>query len=252
MNCGNNSGEFVYGPYSKYTLVHYQDTKELYVNNSGPFEVKDVEFGIGNCNNDKKKFMHAVLEPVFNEKAYNEAKKVKSNKRPIIIYFLTLDGVSRRHFYRKLPKTMQYFNNLKTHHLNIAIYDFKLHNVFGRLSVENQVPIFGKYENYVSKFSGNQYIDKLGKNALWNILRNKGFISLLGFDDCDYDFADSLGRNPNVDYNVRQFYCYMKLKTGVLTDYRSKEQRCIGPYMNHYYILNYTHSVAKLNQGVNQ
>ena len=74
---------------------------------------------------------------------------------------------------------------------------------------------------------------------------------MIGFDDCDHYFSLALGRNPDVDYSVRQFYCYVKERTSIFTD-MGTDQRCIGPYMNHYYILNYTHAVAKLNQGVNQ
>ena len=74
----------------------------------------------------------------------------------------------------------------------------------------------------------------------------------MGFDDCDHYFSQSIGKNPNVDYSVRQFYCYVKSKTPISTELSGIKHRCIGPYMNHYYILNYTHTVAKLNQGVNQ
>ena len=252
MTCINNSGNFLYGPYSRYNLVDFTDTLPQENHNNGPVNYSNVEFGLGECNADPRHFMHAALEPVFNEKAYNNAKKKKKPGKPIIIYFLTIDSFSRRHFFRKLPNTIKFVNYLNKHHPDFAIYDFKLHNVFGHTSVENQVPILGKLENFVSEFEGDQYIDKLGKDALWNILREEGYISLLGFDDCDHYFSQSLGKNPNVDYSVRQFYCYVKKKTMIDTEHTGRMQRCIGPYMNHYYILNYTHTVAKLNQGANQ
>jgi hypothetical protein len=52
---------------------------------------------------------------------------------------LTVDSFSRRHFYRKMKKTIDYFNK---GHENFSIFDFKLHNVIGQSSVQNIVPIF--------------------------------------------------------------------------------------------------------------
>ena len=253
IDCENEAENFVYGPFSQDTLIDYSDTNALVSQNSDPVTDKNVEFGLGTCKNDKIPYMHAVLEPVFNEKAYNYAETMKEPGKPTIIYFLTLDSFSRRHFFRKLTKTVKLFNSLKDTYPDWVVYDFKLHSTFGHTSVENQVPILGKFENYVESFNGYQYIDKLGKNALWNILREKGYISLMGFDDCDWYFPKSLGRNPNVDYSVRQFYCYVKKQTKITTEYDGgSNQRCLGPFMSHYYLLNFTHSVIKLNQGVNQ
>ena len=252
MTCGNNNGEFVYGPFNSNKLIVLGETKFHKSSGNGAVDYKNVEFGFGSCSDDKNNFHNAVLEPVFNKDAYNNALKRMEPGKPTIIYFLTIDSVSRRHFFRKLPKTVDYFNNLKRLHPNFVVYDYKLHSIFGQVSVENQVPIFGRVENFVHKFSGNQNIDKLGKHAIWNILREKGYISLMGLDECDYSFPESLGRNPNVDYMVREFYCYAQQKLSIETAGFQSKQRCIGPYMNHYYILNYTHTVARLNQGVNQ
>lgn len=57
-----------------------------------------------------------------------------------IIMLLVVDSASRRHFYRKLPKTVEFLDNLdsKKHRL----FDFKIHNVHGDNSVRNTLPIF--------------------------------------------------------------------------------------------------------------
>ena len=217
MNCDNNSGDFIYGPYGNNKLPTYNDFVFLKHPDNGPIIHENVEFGLGTCKRDKNIFHNAVLQPKFNKTAYSNALKKIKTEKPTIIYFLTIDSFSRAHFFRKLPKTVEYFNNLHKKHPDLAIYDFKLHSTFGRSSVENQISILGKYENFVYEFKGNQDIDKLGKDAIWNILREEGYISLMGFDDCDFSFPESLGRNPNVDYSVRQFYCYAKNKLSIET-----------------------------------
>ena len=253
MKCENNSGTLLYGPYSGMSLPKFVDTVISEINDTESIHHPYVEFGLGECKGDKTRFMHAVLEPLFRNEAYENAKnKIKNQERPIIIYFLTIDSFTRRHFFRKRPKTVEFFNNLKATHPDIAIYDFKLHSVYGLNSVENQVPILGLRKNFVYNFKKGQSIDKLGKDALWNMLREKGYISLMGIDGCGDAYPSSIGKNPNVDYSIRQFYCYVQNKTSINPDKNFNEQRCIGPHMNHYYLLNYTHSVSRLNQGVNQ
>ena len=164
MTCDNE--KFLYGPFSDYKLINHVDTKFLEHSSKDPLTYKNVEFGLGSCKNDKIKYMHAALEPSFNEGAYNYAKQKVKSGNPTIIYFLTLDSISRRHFFRKLKKTVEYFNNFHKIHPDLAIYDFKLHSTFGDTSIENQVPILGKFENYAKAFKGNQFVDKLGKAAI--------------------------------------------------------------------------------------
>ena len=52
---------------------------------------------------------------------------------------LTIDSYSRRHFFRKMPKTVKFLNNLNS---TFAAFDFKLHNVYGESSTDNMVPVF--------------------------------------------------------------------------------------------------------------
>lgn len=72
-------------------------------------------------------------------------------------------------------------------------------------------------DHYVDDFEGDQEVDHLGSSALWNIFRDLGFISVLGFEDCDYRFPISMGRRPHADHLVRSFYCaafkHMNLRT---------------------------------------
>ena len=149
MTCPDNSGEFLYGPYDKLTLPKIDDTIILVNSNNGPIYHRKVEFALGECKTDQRGFMHAVLEPAFNQEAYNHAiNKKKDKAKPIIIYFLTIDSFTRKHLFRKLPKTVEFFNNLKATHPDIAVYDFKLHSIFGLNSIENQFPVLGLRTNF--------------------------------------------------------------------------------------------------------
>lgn len=255
MNCPKSSqGAFVYGPRSKYSLVQMEDVYDYWDGNiyKGPVNSTKIDFGLGTCG--ERCYSQGYLTPIFNQEAYKRAKtKKSSNQKPRLIYFLTIDSVSRRHFFRKIPKVVDFFNNLNETHPDFAVYDFKLHNILAVTSADNQVPIFGGFKNYVKSFPGDQFIDYLGEDAIWNMIKDKGYISMLGLEDCDHYFSVSLGRNPKVDYSVRQFYCAVQA-IGCLSFEISnaKNQRCIGPYQSHYYILNYTHNLVSQNQGVNQ
>lgn len=75
----------------------------------------------------------------------------------------------------------------------------------------------------------------------------------MGFEDCDRYFPDNIGRFPDVDHLTNSFYCAaykflnLRMKKG-----NKLEQRCIGPHMSHYYILNYTNQLSEMYSDVNQ
>lgn len=54
---------------------------------------------------------------------------------PINIAMVVLDSVSRRSFYRKLPKTVQFLNKTNA-------FDYKIHNVMGEYSSDSFMPTF--------------------------------------------------------------------------------------------------------------
>jgi hypothetical protein len=113
---------------------------------------------------------------------------------------LTLDSFSRNHFFRKLDRTVDLLNDISKSS-NFTIFDFKLHNVHASDSIENMLPIFGETEQ--ANFLGDQDVDKLGEKGLWNIFRELGFVSVLGFENCDFRFPDAMGRKPKFDHIAR-------------------------------------------------
>jgi hypothetical protein len=76
---------------------------------------------------------------------------------------LVVDSFSRRHFFRKLPVTVDYLNELNKG-ADYRVFDFKLHNIRGKDSIMNQFWLFG---DKLPKESG-KLKDNLGDKAIWN------------------------------------------------------------------------------------
>lgn len=115
--------------------------------------------------------------------------KASLTSKPLNIIMLTLDSLSRRMAFRRLPRTIDILNTLNTNH---SIYDFKLHQVMGQDSLHFFIPMI------LNQFSGqNSY--NLSK-SVWQDMHRNGFVSLLGTDICGMSFSNVFGRIPDVDH----------------------------------------------------
>ena len=111
----------------------------------GQTEIETEEYAFAGCGDE---LTHASYYPRFNQTVYNStltrmqeiASKTLTFKKPQIVFFLTIDSYSRRHFYRKLPETVSYLSSLKNS--SYSVFDFKLHNVYGSSSIDNMFPVF--------------------------------------------------------------------------------------------------------------
>ena len=162
---------------------------------------------------------------------------------------LTVDSFSRRHFFRKLPNTVDYLRSLKNS--SFEVYDFKLHNIVGDDSANNMIPILG---NTTEPLGHDEYDgDRLGAGALWKIFKRAGYMTLVGFETCSGRFVQQLGQSPRLDHLIYSFYCASRqfLKVSQ-SKYRKLEQRCVGEHMSHYYMLNYTQAFSQLYPDTNQ
>lgn len=252
MNCPEETNnKYVYGPMTDKKIIKREEGHLGWkvVDYDGPVNAKKIEFGLGSCKKDGEDFMQGYMTPIFNRSAYEKA-KAKVVGTPKIVYFLTLDSLSRRHFFRKTPKIVEYLNSLNKGN-KFSVFDFKLHNNQADTSPKNQVPIFSGSSQYGMLSDSNKNKDLLGKKALWNILRDKGYINLVAFEDCDGSFVNYFGRYPNIEYSVGPFYCAVEKFTSNSFRKEGTEQRCLGGHMSHYYILNYTNDIINLNLGAN-
>lgn len=252
MTCPNDKDNYYFtGPLgiltfpSQKTLKNYWEIERYYMK----INAEKIEFAFGRCGSNGK-FEEAALVPIFKKKLFKHLRDFVKNK-PRMIIQLTLDSISRNHFYRKLTSVVEFLNNFSDLFPDLAVYDFKLHSTIGTDSIANMVPILGGKDNFVRSFEGNQKIDYLGDKALWNILRKKGYLSLIAHDDCSSYFSSSLGENLSIDYSLRQFYCASIEYSKYTTKKKAKKQKCIGPFQAHFYLLNYTKTIAKMYSGVN-
>lgn len=253
MDCPSGKGEVIAGPVDSKKIARSNELHSKWEIKpyTSPIPASEIEFALGSCT-DPPDYAQASMNPIFNQTAYKAAKSLTTSK-PKLIYFLTLDSMSRRHMFRKTPKIISLLNALNQNRSSgFSVFDYKIHNILGPDSISNQVPIFGGIDKFVRDFTGNQNIDYLGESAIWNILRKKGFVSMLGLENCDNFFPGALGRMPQVDYSVGPFYCAVQKYSQMKFDKSfEKVQRCLGGYHTHYYILNYTDRVVEMNKGVN-
>ena len=260
LKCPNGlTGYAFVGPAPGNSLMKKGNVGVLEFKKIQEIESNGAEFALGACLDEKdlqrekgkidwSKLQHGAMRPVFNKELFDHSRK-KVKDKPVVIVLLTLDSLSRRHFYRKLPSVIKFLNETKKKANKFSVYDFKLHSTFGSDSVRNQMPIFGgkDYRFILDPFED----DTLGHNSMWAQMKSKGFITFMGLDDCDKWFPRMMGENIKIDYSVRQFYCLVDKYLGIRTEKNETEQRCLGPKQTHFYILNYTLQLLNMYKGAN-
>ena len=169
MDCPDgNKGRYLTGPVDNRKVVYSEEIIDKWnlKKYNGPADASNVEFALGSCSEEEETFMQGTMVPIFKESVYKEAIKHVTDK-PKIIYFLTLDSMSRRHTFRKTPQIIDYLNSLNFDpESNYSVFDFKLHNILGSNSIANQIPIFGGKNKFVKSFPGDQNIDYIGNTSL--------------------------------------------------------------------------------------
>jgi len=233
----------------EYSDLHRALSEEIY--NEAVTNVSS-EYAFGKCHSQ---FNSAVLIPKYKPEAYNRSLSIMAKnspsgvQRPLIILFITVDSFSRHHFFRKMPHTIAYLNELNKGG-DFAVFDFKLSNIMGQGSPENMMPMFTN-ESFSSHDPPLQS-DQSGPYSLWSIFTSLGYVTLLGFEDCDHHFPIYMGLDLEIDHLIRSFYCAAVKYCNVYMSLDWRLQRCIGDYMSHYYTLNYTHTFSQLYSGANQ
>jgi len=253
----NSSFRFVLGPIDQRKLVLRREVEDLWEVRKGaksPLPVQSHhEFAFGTCDSQSHFLDLATYMLRPNQTAYeqtlNTMKKLKfTRKKPLLVMLLVIDSYSRKHFYRKMPKTANYLNFLNKNE-QYRVFDFKLHNIIGGNSVANQMPILA-LKPQIDDFSPNR--DFTGNSSLWSVFKSKGFMTYFGFEDCDDSFPRKIGRMPTVDHSTNPFYCAVYKFTDCRMSKSSQKQRCIGPHMSHHYILNYTQQFSRAYLHANQ
>lgn len=152
MNCSSSAkGRYLLGPTDSRKFTMRREVEDIW-------QVRDYtgkpariepwhEFALGTCS-DEAFFDQAtyLLRPNATAALYakNRTQQLQAEtgvtRKPLIVFLLVVDSYSRRHFFRKMPETLEFLNTLNQQK-EYRVFDFKMHNTIGGNSVANQVPI---------------------------------------------------------------------------------------------------------------
>lgn len=198
----------------------YRDAPKRY---TGPVHEDKAEWVFGTCKEDRQvdlegaAYSHRPKAEVLTrtQAAMRDMEQTHSESditKPLSVIMLTMDSVSRKQFYRKLPLTHSLLASVDPE--QFKVFDFKIHNVLGDNSLPNVYPVFtgnplGAYDKNKNRV---QDADLLGEEAIWSYLRQRvtdmqGWTTLFGAEFCDNYFSDGFGKKPEVDHLMTKFWC---------------------------------------------
>jgi len=207
---------------------------------SGPVSLPDVEAVYITCGEQNKLITRLAGRRV--EPAVDAQPKEKLNV--LLMYF---DAVSRRQFFRNLPKTVQKLeslNNSGIMHLN----QFFRYGVIG----------FNTNRNSLGLFAGIQL--ERGKKGvpIWEDYRNRGYVAGAADDHCeDWDATYNNRTEISLDHELIAPFCLPEYHErtgnphGNFKGAYSIRRRCITGKYVHNYVLDYTRQFINTYDGTN-
>ena len=243
----------------------YNGTGQIYTK---PVKLKEkIEWAYGTCLGNTKKVEGATYIHYKNKTLYEDIKsrmkKTQENinqdyqtnlkTTPLTVLFLSIDSLSRKLFYRRLPKTKEYLNSLNPD--EYRVFDFKISNIIGDNSIPNVFSILtgytlGNTPKTIKYVNAQEEQDLIKQSSIWTIMKEKGWATMFATEFCSNYFSYEIGRKPSVDHISCMFWCAAE-KLSQFKD-TGETQRCIGNKNSHYYILNYTLQYIENYQGINK
>lgn len=265
MTC---AGTYFLGQSRKKELIGFDIYNGTSFTYNGPVKLaEEIEWAYGTCTGNTNKVEGATYILHKDELLKNSTKSRMASIQqqinseysssepttPLTVLFLSIDSLSRKLFYRRLPKSYNYLKSLSPE--QFRIFDFKLSNIIGDNSIPN---VYSLLTGYVIKIKNKkrrrEYSsteeDIIKNSAIWTYMKEKGWVTMFATEFCDNYFANELGRKPSVDHLSCKFWCAAEKLSGFRDT--MMEQRCIGNKNSHYYILNYTYQYIQQYQGVNK
>ena len=225
-------------PYSQ-SLQQYRGVVEL---------LNDEEFAFGTCKEGKtEELEYAVYRNRRNNTVFRRAKRLKNEDLPpLIVLILTLDSVSRRNFYRKMPLTADFLRNLSS---SFRVFDFKLSNVMGEYSADNILPmLYGEVP--VKMLKSIPDTDVFYDRSIYKLAKEHGFVTAFLEDNCGDDLARYMGRRIDTDHLGSYFWCGAAQYHHYVNN--SPKQRCIGQVHSHTHAYRYLSDLRSNYPGTNQ
>ncbi|CAG9316721.1 unnamed protein product [Blepharisma stoltei] len=270
MNCTENP------QYALGSLIETESFGSLLIqikwnNYTSPVDIGQREFAYGKCGRQIQTF----LVNKFNKKVADEAKE-KSREinqflarrkphRPLTVFYILIDSLSRLHLYRNLPLFIDFLNsNIVTgkYSMDFLAYDFLINSAQGENTYPNMIPVlYGHNSSFHDDLIGGKgfsfrrkaddwIFQGIQQNSLWHFYKENGFVTMMGYDTI-YDFlAKGLGKKIQTDHQAFNFW------SGAAYTYGYKDflelQQCLGLHNSHYYMLDYTwqylNNYSKINK----
>ncbi|ORX57272.1 DUF229-domain-containing protein [Piromyces finnis] len=205
-----------------------------------PVELKNIEAVYVTCGEQSKLVTRLAGRRV--DPAKEEQPEDKLNL--LIMYF---DAVSRRQFFRNLPKTVKKLESLHNSgitHLN----QFFRYGIIG----------FNTRRNSLGLFTGLQLNKDQRGIPIWEEYRNRGYVAGVADDLCeDWDTIYNNHTTVNLDHELLAPFCLPEyherngLAYGNFKGPFSLRRRCITGQYVHNYALSYTKEFIDLYDGTN-
>ena len=177
------------------------------------------------------------------------------NKKPVGIYVLMLDSVSRRHFFRNLPITIDYLNTkISKSNSKFVMYDFLINNVYDFHTTGNLVPmLFGSiFEHHWKNITDNLNKDDLQYNDVYKYLQESlmlkhyerlGFVTAFDWDTVKNNFNLHAGKKIYADSTPLNFWSAAQ-QIYNYDDFLPR-RNCFGDKNHQKYVLDYINSFNK-------
>ncbi|CAG9325559.1 unnamed protein product [Blepharisma stoltei] len=223
----------------------YQYSNRLKEYKGEPIALESEEYAFGSCDPYKTTdFEHVAYKVKPNHESLKRAEKSLKGK-PLNIVMLVIDSLSRRMFFRKLPKSVEYLNSIAK---NVSIFDFKLHHVMGQNSQYSFMPTwYGDIPIVVSPMNkGDLYYDV----SIWKYLHERGFVTMMGMDNCGDNLPQFIGRKPRVDHKMGSIWCAASAQYGYSESL--KKERCIGNKNAHAWMMDYILDFSDVYKNVSR
>ncbi|OMJ94231.1 hypothetical protein SteCoe_2720 [Stentor coeruleus] len=232
-------------------------------------ETKNREFAFVKCKENRNAEVFLKYNSKAVERARNISKsiendlRIKSSGRPLTVFLVIFDSLSRHHMYRSFPHSLEYLNDtigkgeFKDH---FVMYDFLINHAHGENTIPNMIPyLFGYSFNYHRlRLKGNGYqnpehqqaFKDIQKDSIWKHYEKMGFVTMFGFDII-WDFlVPAVGRKVLTDHVFTNFWKASSKVFG--TDNYINKHSCFGSHDSHYYMLKYVQEYLKTYEGINR
>ena len=232
-------------------------------------DTKDREFAFIKCGHRRE----AVVIFKKSKEAEYKAGRIRENNmklvglektpKPLTVFMLIFDSLSRSHMYRNFPKTMKFLNDSigkGSYKEDFVMYDFLINHAHGENTIPNMIPyLFGYSFPYHKLRLGNhshldpkdtEFFVQIQKDSIWKQFENMGFITMFGFDII-WDFlVPAVGRVIKTDHVFTNFWKASSKVFG--TDNYINQHSCFGSYNSHRYMLDYIQSYLTEYKGQNR